>query len=182
MRRVVTGIDENGTSIVVSDDEIEPVRGPVLGGTKNYVLWGADGPQTVPSDGSLESGLSFFPQGTDSFRFHVFSYPPASEVPEPPSDMEAALAETERLLPGITAAVTDESGMHWTASIDLEFVIEGEFVLELDNGKEITLRAGDCVVQCGAKHAWYNRHDGWSTAVLVFIGTKMDESRFAGAQ
>jgi hypothetical protein len=179
MRRVVTGVNESGTSIFVSDEEIEPIRAPVMGGAESLVLWGSDATPTVPTNGDLADGLTFFPQGPGGFRFHVFRYPPRSAVPAPPTDVAAALVETERLLPGITDAVADESGMHYSATIDLEFVVEGEFYLELDNGVGRTLRAGDSLVQCGARHAWYNRSDQWATMVLVFIGANLDKSRFA---
>jgi hypothetical protein len=30
-------------------------------------------------------------------------------------------------------------------------------VLELDDGAEVVLKAGDCVIQNGTRHAWHNR-------------------------
>ena len=51
----------------------------------------------------------------------------------------------------------DAPGMHTTATIDFEVVLEGEVWLELDDGEEVHLRVGDCVVQNGTRHAWRNR-------------------------
>jgi hypothetical protein len=49
IRRVVTGIDEKGTSVFVSDEQIAPKRPQALGGNKIFDLWGADETPTVPS-------------------------------------------------------------------------------------------------------------------------------------
>jgi quercetin dioxygenase-like cupin family protein len=35
-------------------------------------------------------------------------------------------------------------------------VLSGEVVLELDDGAEVTLRAGDTAVQNGTRHRWKN--------------------------
>ena len=50
-------------------------------------------------------------------------------------------------------------GMHTTATIDFEVVLDGEIWLELDDGVEVHLRAGDTVVQNGTRHAWRNHGD-----------------------
>jgi quercetin dioxygenase-like cupin family protein len=42
--------------------------------------------------------------------------------------------------------------MHTTDTVDMEFVISGEIVLELDDGVETTLRAGDVNIQNGTRH------------------------------
>jgi mannose-6-phosphate isomerase-like protein (cupin superfamily) len=46
--------------------------------------------------------------------------------------------------------------MHATDSVDYLVVISGEMFMVMDEG-EILLRAGDCIVQRGTKHAWSNR-------------------------
>ena len=57
-----------------------------------------------------------------------------------------------------------QSPVHRTASIDYGIVLEGEITLVLDDS-EVTLQAGDVVVQRGTDHAWANRGDvtgaGW---------------------
>ena len=63
-------------------------------------------------------------------------------------------------------------GMHTTDTVDYEFVISGEVVLELDDGAEVTLRPGDTVVQNGTRHAWRNRTDKPAVLVVVLVGAK----------
>ena len=52
-----------------------------------------------------------------------------------------------------------DPGMHATDTIDFEVVLEGTVVLELDDGAEVTLHAGDTVVQNGTRHRWKNPGD-----------------------
>jgi len=37
--------------------------------------------------------------------------------------------------------------------VDFDVVISGEIYLELDNGAEVLLEPGDCVIQNGTRHA-----------------------------
>ena len=46
----------------------------------------------------------------------------------------------------------DAPGMHMTDTVDFVVVLSGEAVLELDDGAEVTVRAGDCIVQNGTRH------------------------------
>jgi hypothetical protein len=52
-----------------------------------------------------------------------------------------------------------ESPMHWTETVDFDFIVTGKIDLLLDTGV-ITLNAGDCVVMAGARHAWRTHPDG----------------------
>lgn len=61
------------------------------------------------------------------------------------------------------------SPMHRTQSLDYGIVLTGEIVLELDDGAETTLGAGDVVVQRGTVHAWINRTDAWCRIAFVLI-------------
>ena len=45
-------------------------------------------------------------------------------------------------------------GMHTTDTIDYGVVVRGEMTLELDDGKIMSLRQGDCIVQNGTRHRW----------------------------
>jgi hypothetical protein len=46
--------------------------------------------------------------------------------------------------------------MHTTDSIDYVMVVSGEVTLDLDDGEQTVLRAGDVVIQNGTRHAWRN--------------------------
>ena len=49
-------------------------------------------------------------------------------------------------------------------------VVSGEVYLELDDGAEVHLSAGDCVIQNGTRHAWHNRSSEKCVISVALIG------------
>ncbi|HTM33064.1 MAG TPA: cupin domain-containing protein, partial [Vicinamibacterales bacterium] len=70
----------------------------------------------------------------------------------------------------------DSPGMHTTPTVDIDVVISGEIVMELDEGKTVTLRAGDSVVQNGTRHRW--RNEGSVPATIAFFICGADHQKF----
>ncbi len=62
--------------------------------------------------------------------------------------------------------------MHTTDTVDFDVVVSGEVWLELDDGAEKLLKAGDSVVQNGTKHAWHNRSAAPSVLAICLLGAK----------
>lgn len=58
--------------------------------------------------------------------------------------------------------------MHRTSTVDYCILMQGELVLVLE-GSEITLKAGDVVVQRGTNHAWENRSDKPARMAFVML-------------
>lgn len=58
--------------------------------------------------------------------------------------------------------------MHRTETLDYAVVLSGEIVMEMDES-ELTLRAGDVVVQRGTNHAWANRSDAPARVAFVLV-------------
>ncbi len=174
IRRVVTGHDENGDAVFASDELVEPATLDLVPGAEFYQLWGADETRRFPDDGSRPPAPSYFPP-VGGFRFGLFSVAPDATVFVEDLDIEAALTEMEKKLPGMAAHMEpEEPGMHTTASIDYEFVVSGRVVLELDNGVTRELGPGDTVVQNGTRHAWRNPFDETCVLVVVLIGAHHD--------
>ena len=74
---------------------------------------------------------------------------------------------------GTTAAdfrVEDDGRMHRTDTIDYGVLLRGELWLELDDGREQLLTAGDCFVQNGTRHAWHNRGSEPALMCVAMIG------------
>jgi naringenin degradation protein FdeH len=65
----------------------------------------------------------------------------------------------------VTFLAGAETGDHATETLDYLVVVEGEIVL-IVGGREVTLHAGDVIVQNGARHEWVNR----SGSVCVMAG------------
>jgi mannose-6-phosphate isomerase-like protein (cupin superfamily) len=62
-----------------------------------------------------------------------------------------------------------EDGFHRTDTIDYVFILDGDIVLQLDDGEKL-LHPGDCVVQRRTNHAWRNRGDKPVRLLTVMMG------------
>ncbi len=154
-RRVITAQGDDGRGIFAFDEEVEPiVIGPIgidgkgsHSGHQLWQLWGADGIPQLPSD--AQEGwvdTNFAPPG--GYRVQVCEFPAEGAAPREPHGAWPTAG---------TPVTRVEPGMHYTDSVDLMIVLEGEIGLEQDDGIEVTLRAGDVLVQNGAAHAWKKR-------------------------
>ncbi len=170
IRRVVTGHNADGKAVFASDEVVEPATLALVPGAEFYQLWGSDEVSNFPDDGSRPNAVRYFPP-VGGFRFGLFSVAPDSAVFTEDLDIEAALVEMEEKLPGMAEHMEpDNPGMHTTATIDYEFVVSGNVILELDDGETRELSAGDTVVQNGTRHAWRNPYDEPAMLVVVLVG------------
>jgi mannose-6-phosphate isomerase-like protein (cupin superfamily) len=170
MRRVVTGQQRDGKSVFVSDEMIDATTLTLLPGWGFQEVWGSDEVVALPTDGARPEAPRYFPP-VHGFRFITFTIGPAGESLLEHIDVAAALAEFDERLPGLAdVQEPDDPGMHTTDSVDFDYVVSGEVYLELDDGAEVLLRPGDCVVQNGTRHRWNNRSDQPCTIVVAIVG------------
>ena len=147
-RRVVTGHDKNGKSIVLSD--AHPPNGLKIAdrGVDFFEIWNTNsGPAPIaateaePTDRPIE--LAPKPHGT-----------------------------VIRILDFLPGFAEKESGnppfMHRTETVDYGIVLEGEIFLLLDDS-ELHLKAGDVVIQRGTNHAWENRSNKLARMAFVLV-------------
>jgi len=167
VRRVVTGIDPEGKSILVSDGP--PPRSVTLelmGGLKQTDVWHLGSPAKSPDDGGdLDHNANLVPPPGGA-HWRVVEFPPD---PAAPADVHIndLIAEVNEKVPDLLAhADLSRLGMHKTPTIDFGVVLSGEIWLELDDS-EVHLKPGDCVVQRGTMHAWRNRSD--RPCVMSFV-------------
>src|SRR4051795_31082 len=150
-RRVVTGHDPRGRSVVLSD-------GPV--------------PRTHENEFAVFHEL---------WNTKAMPAPVTPVEPEPterplitPPDPNGTIVRITEIKAG------ERSPMHRTQSIDYGIVLEGEVWLTLDDGSETRLGAGDVVIQRGTDHAWENRSAQVVRVVFVLVdGAFTDELRAA---
>jgi mannose-6-phosphate isomerase-like protein (cupin superfamily) len=158
IRRVVTGVNKAGASIVVGDGIPPNVVAPGAGGgyawTDVWVIGRVDSPtqggDQAPNSMSLEP-----PRG--GLTWKVIVLPPESAFKE--IDGEAFRAEMRERAPLMSQTGEHDPsrpGFHRTDTIDFVVIVSGELFLELEEG-EVRVGPGDCVVQRGAWHAWHNR-------------------------
>jgi mannose-6-phosphate isomerase-like protein (cupin superfamily) len=174
-RRALTGRDGSGKSVFKSFDVTpQVVRFESLPGLLFYELYATEGiPQVTgqePDPMLTKRGCFPAPGGT---LFRLLQIPP--EPPEgshlDPAAYAGYLAELAQKIPGMAEHFErDAPGMHTTDSVDYGVVIRGEILLELDDGKTIHLRQGDCVVQNGTRHRWRNPLSEPALMAFVLIG------------
>ncbi|MEP9385184.1 cupin domain-containing protein [Nocardioides sp. KR10-350] len=154
-RRVVTGHTPDGVSVVVSDGPVPVSRHLPEDGVHFHEIWNTEGAPAritaVEADEPTQRTLA---------------------VPPPPCGTKIRINE---FAPGFLDEDGLQSPVHRTASIDYGIVVEGEIVLILDD-TEVTLRAGDVIVQRGTSHAWANRGDVTAKVVFVLVDGAFDDA------
>jgi mannose-6-phosphate isomerase-like protein (cupin superfamily) len=156
-RRVVTGHDARGQSVVLSDAS-PPQHHPMHGlgvGADFHEMWSEF--DTIPE---LTSGV-------------------AREPNERPFTIMPVAGQLLRIL---DVYPLKDGGkrtvMHRTRTLDYVVVIEGELVLILDDS-EVILKPGDVVVQRGTDHAWENRSGAIARAAFLHIDARFSEELVA---
>ena len=145
VRRVVTGHDGGGKSVVLSDGpppQHHPMSGPGVGA--DFIeIWNSAEPvpelTSTPAGEPNEKPFTIMPPSGHLMRI-ISIYPPS--------------------------AGGQRTVMHRTRTLDYAVVIEGEIVLILDDS-EVVLKKGDVSVQRGTDHAWENRSD--KAALMAFF-------------
>lgn len=137
VRRVVTGHDSQGKATITSDDIMADVISR-RPGQDACVVWATE---RVPAD------------NFDS-----------RDGAQKTADSTLANGVVFRIVRYEAGAV---GRMHRTLSLDYGVVISGAIVLELDDGAEVTLNAGDVLVQRGTIHNWLNR--GAEACIIAFV-------------
>lgn len=141
VRRVVTGTDADGRSVIVLDDN-PPVTGDGAGeGARTIVevwstVWTSVSP-LHPGSSPSEKNPVTTSLGANATEIRVVEMPPGCR-----------------------------REMHRTNTLDYGLVLCGELTVVLERG-ETLLRAGDVIVQRGTNHMWHNRSD--APARIAFI-------------
>ncbi|HVP47422.1 MAG TPA: cupin domain-containing protein [Bryobacteraceae bacterium] len=172
IRCVVTGQNESGKAVFVRDWPAEPITVSLLPGFEFHRLWGSDSVQKLPSAGNARLPGRYFPP-TGGFRFGLFTIPPETHEGAHAGDVFATFAELQQKLPGMAEVLEPGNpGMHTTDTVDFDVIVSGEVYLELDDGAEVLLKAGDCVVQNGTRHAWRNRSPQNCVIAVTLVGAE----------
>lgn len=148
VRRIVTGENAAGRSIIVSDGPT-PNHTTHPGSPPAQVVWvtgsaKADGPDPAPAG----HPFGFHSPGGSLLR--IVDFPPDEQYDQ---------RQLARFLDD--HGVRDDSGarhfwFHKTPSLDYAIVLEGEIHALMDEG-ETLMRAGDILIQRATNHSWSNR-------------------------
>jgi quercetin dioxygenase-like cupin family protein len=174
-RRVVTGHDENGRSIVAIDGPAPVTMPNEAIRVDAYPLWrsaGTPAPVENGPDAALQPPRIAPPPNGSHFFICDFKPDPFARGGAFSAAQQAVMNKTLGVS-GAAGGLTHgegsaHPGMHRTQTLDYAIVIEGEIVLVLTDS-EVPLKAGDVVVQRGADHAWSNRTDKLARVAFVML-------------
>ncbi len=169
MRRVITGDDSDGRSVVIIDGGPSSEAGsPDLGGL--FEIWEdvASGPLDPKAHEDLGTARPVLGprDGNVQIRWFVIA-------PQPDDVPKAVLDQTTRerfaAFDGAHHIIdqTRHSAMHETHSLDVICLIQGDASLILE-GAETRLKPGQVVIQRGTNHAW-QAHGGPALFLAVLI-------------
>jgi len=173
MRRVVTGHDEEGKSIVVLDGPPAQSIGEDVGGL--FELWNTDGNLINTKDriDRADDEILLSPPKNGS-KFRYFQINPTPEGV--PMDVLQNMAADAFEKIGASHHRIDTSkhpAMHKTDTIDYIILLEGDVTLILDK-EEVDLKPHDVVVQRGTNHAWINNGNNPALLIAVLIDSDLE--------
>jgi quercetin dioxygenase-like cupin family protein len=152
LRRVVTGHDEEGRSIVLIDAPCT-YHGAGTDSWRVQDIWESD-VVPVPIDGRAADPT----EGPVNFNL-------------PHTGVRVRITDIPPTKPGHVPF------MHRTNHLDYLHVLEGEIVMLLDDeAHEVVLRKGDTIVQRATNHAWINRSDAHCRLFIVMVAGRITES------
>ena len=168
MRRIITGDDEHGKSIVIIDGGPSSAGDPDLGGL--FEIWeDAASGMLDPCDSSDLGAVRpvLGPRkGNVQIRWFVVT-PTPDDVPK--TQLDEAVRQRFAEFDGDHHIIdqTRHPAMHETQSLDIICLLKGDVSLILEGG-ETRLKPGQVVVQRGTNHAW-QAHGGPALMLAVLI-------------
>lgn len=175
IRRVVIGQATDDRTVVFGDEDVSPITVSLFPGAEFLRVWGSDGTPQLSATADRAQPKDWFPP-PGGFRFAFVTLPPNTVTMPEDLDIGAALVEFTEKLSGLAEVMElDNSGMHTTDTVDVVLIVFGEATLDMGDGAEITLEAGDCVVQHGTRHAWRNLTSQPCTMASAIFGAQRTE-------
>jgi len=173
MRRVITGDDASGQSVVIIDGgPSSEIGAPDLGGL--FEIWedAAVGPLDPRAHDDLGASRPVLGprKGNVQVRWFVINPLPGGV---PKQKLDALTRERFAQFDGADHIIdqTRHPGMHETHSIDVICLLRGEAALILESG-ETRLTQGQVVIQRGTNHAW-QAHGGPALFLAVLIDREL---------
>ena len=173
MRRIITGHNKHGKSIITMDGPPARSIGEDVGGL--FELWNTDGNDVNSSDDidrADEDIILSPPDGGTKFRY--FQINPLPEGVSEEIMQEIAADAFEKI--GAAHHRIDTSkhpAMHKTDTVDYIILLKGDVTLILDE-EEIDLKPFDVVVQRGTNHAWVNNGNDPALLIAVLVDSKIN--------
>jgi hypothetical protein len=157
LRRIITGNNEEGKSIVTYDGA------PMFG--MNWVTNNSPADNKHKNDAAMQKvGLEPPINGSKFGYFLLNPEDPSKSAEELEKEYAAGFASMDAS--HCRPDTSRHPGMHKTKTVDYIILLEGEVTLLLDED-EVELKPFDVVIQRGTNHAWINK--GTKPALLATI-------------
>jgi hypothetical protein len=169
MRRVITGDDQDGRSVIILDGgPSSHIGDPNLGGL--FEIWEdrASGPLDPRDHSDLGATRPVLGPRPGNLQVRWFVVSPLPDN-VPAEQLNAAMRERFADFDG-GHHIIDQSrhpGMHETQSIDVICLLQGDVSLILE-GQETRIKPGQVVIQRGTNHAW-KAHGGPALLLAVLV-------------
>jgi hypothetical protein len=169
MRRIITGDDADGRSVIIIDGGPSASAGdPDVGGL--FEIWEdiASGPLDPMDHADLGNSSAVLGPRPGNVQVRWFVMQPTP--PGVPKDVLDSATRAAFATVGGDHHIIDQTrhqGMHETHSLDIICLLQGEVSLILE-GTETRLKPGQVVIQRGTNHAW-EAHGGPALLLAVLI-------------
>jgi mannose-6-phosphate isomerase-like protein (cupin superfamily) len=170
VRRVLVGNNDAGRTVVLSDGPTPHSHDFVnVPGQAMARIWRTPGePSLIPPDEEPTSETGPLLPGPGGLAFIILTVAPDAVMQSPDLNWAAAGAEFATYAADIAAAADPETpGLHRHHTLDFFIVLAGELWLEVDDGAQVRLEAGDTVVHIDGRHAWHNKTDTPARVAIV---------------
>jgi mannose-6-phosphate isomerase-like protein (cupin superfamily) len=174
-RRIVTGHNAQGRSVILADDTSPHVM-PIMG-QSNFAVTDFWKTEATPADNSSRTSvdpcqlpIQVAPPANGSV-FRVVQFPPDKDWAAKAAAIGGSVAIDETAKAAHTGGPVRHAHMHRTRSIDYAIVLAGEIWAVMDDG-ETKMTAGDVLIQRGTNHAWANRSNVPCVVAFVLIDAK----------
>jgi len=170
VRRVVTGHDAQGRSVILSDGPATSVKEiPTFPGLALTDFWETAG---APASNAGSADAADRPVHLEPARngtiFRMVEFPPDATRPKGADSREGF----EAIGAGHAQdAAHADPMMHRTTTVDYAVVVKGEIHAVMEKG-ETLLRAGDVLVQRGTNHSWSVRGKEPCLVAFVLVGAE----------
>ena len=174
LRRIVTGHNADGKSIIMIDGPPARSIGEEVGGL--FEIWNTDGNQINTLDKIDRADTDVLlspPKGGTKFRYFVIN-PTPEGIPKEKLEELAAAAFAKIGASQDRVDTTRHPAMHKTKTIDYIILLKGDVTLLLDDD-EVQLKPFDVVVQRGTNHAWVNNGKEPALFIAVLIDSHLKD-------
>ena len=144
VRRIVTGHNEFGMGIVVSDEKLGAVSRGLGANISGCEIWSTN---SMPVDNSMEAEAAQRAGFVKKYNY-----------------VGSGQGTTVRI---VEWAPGHAMFWHRTETVDYSMVLSGEIDVEFDSGQVVTMKQGEIIVMRGVTHCWKNK--GAVPAVTAFI-------------